>query len=144
MSLMSFDNNEYTTSSITNVPMPKAMKLKCKCKRNLEFDNNDDHNDHSDGEHTNKIQCLEENCVTRKNGVSNGNCDDWHPLNGTRYIELIPHTRENCIRSTTKKKRNEAGECLRCINEFHTCLNFCANEFSYWGGWGWEGEGLFS
>lgn len=85
MSLISFENTEYTTSSTTTVPLPKAMKLICKCKRNLEFDNNDDHNG---GENANKVQCLEENCVTRKSDVSNGNRDDWHPLNGTRYIEL--------------------------------------------------------
>lgn len=105
MSLISFDNTDYTTSSTTTTvpppPSPKAMKLICKCKRNLEFD--DDVNggengvDHNHTENPNKIQCLEENCVTR-NEVSNGDCDDWHPLNGTRYIELWGE----CLRSTNK------------------------------------------
>lgn len=86
MSLNLFDKTEYTTSSTTTIPMPMAMKLMCKCKRNLDFDNTDDHNGVENG---NKIQCLEENCVRRKIEVSNGNHDDWHPLDGTRYIELM-------------------------------------------------------
>lgn len=105
MSLISFDNVDYTTLSTSTVPLPKAVKLICKCKRNLEFDNDDNHNDGE--EHANKIQCREENCVKRKTVVSNGNCDDWHPLNGTRYIELL-----------------SAGERKgwRCINDYITYL----------------------
>lgn len=127
MSLISFDNTEYTTSSTTTVPLPRAMKLICKCKRNLELDNNDDRND---GENVNKIQCLEENCVTRKSDVSNGHCDDWHPLNGTRYIELsdmrvIALEEEEKRRMLAKRKKCPyLLEFAEPTIQFCKCFNF--------------------
>lgn len=78
MSLIAFDNIDYDyTSSTTTTEQPhtqKAVTLLCKCKRNLDF---------GDDDGGSKIQCLEKNCMKRinKNGYEN---EEWHPLNGTR------------------------------------------------------------
>lgn len=67
-------NSDYSTSSTTTTTPPtKAIKLLCKCKRNLEFDA-------SGG--SSKVRCLERNCV----GYEKNNKfeDDEWPVNGTR------------------------------------------------------------